>query len=281
MFTQNATPSLADIAAVTDGNKNNNGFGDGMMGGWWVLIIILALFGGFGNGNWGNGGNRNSSDIVVVPYGGGIGGMGYGYGFENAALQRGFDNQSVIQKLDGINSGICSLGYDQLAQMNGINNTVQQTGWNLSNAIRDGQISQLQSFNALSTQLAECCCENRQGQADIKYAMATDTCALKTQMNENTRDIIDNQNLNARMLNDTVRQGFTDLAMQQKDQYIAELERKLNACDRDSALQGMAGHIINQIRPTAIPSYDVPNPWCCNTGYNDGGCRGGLNSCCA
>lgn len=205
--------------------------------------------------------------------------MGYGYGFENAALQRGFDNQSVIQKLDGINNGICSLGYDQLAQMNGINNTVQQTGWGLSNVIRDGQISQLQSFNALSTQLAECCCENRQGQADIKYAMATDTCALKTQMNENTRDIIDNQNLNARMLNDTVRQSFTDLAMQQKDQYIAELERKLNTRDRDSALQGMAGYIINQVRPTAIPSYNVPNPWCCNNQQRDCGC-GDLARCC-
>ena len=33
MFTQNASPSLADIAAVTDGNKNN-GFDNGMMGGW-------------------------------------------------------------------------------------------------------------------------------------------------------------------------------------------------------------------------------------------------------
>ena len=28
----NATPSLADIAAVTDGNRNNDGFGNG--NGW-------------------------------------------------------------------------------------------------------------------------------------------------------------------------------------------------------------------------------------------------------
>ena len=44
----NATPSLADIAAVTDGNRNNDGFGNG--NGWWVLIILFAIFGGWGNG---------------------------------------------------------------------------------------------------------------------------------------------------------------------------------------------------------------------------------------
>ncbi len=31
-------PSLADIAAVTDGNRNNSGWGDG--NGWWVLIML-------------------------------------------------------------------------------------------------------------------------------------------------------------------------------------------------------------------------------------------------
>lgn len=279
MFTQNASPSLADIAAVTDGNRNNNGFGDGM-GGWWVLIILLALFGGFNNnGNWGNNGSRNQSDIVIVPYGGGIGGMGYGYGFENAALQRGFDNQTVISKLDGLGDGLCSLGYDQLAQMNSLGNTVQQTGWNLSNAIRDGQVASMQQFNALTTQIGNCCCEQRQGLADLKYTMAADTCAIKGEIKDSTRDIIDNANANARMLNDTVRQGFTDLAMQQKDQYIAELERKLNNCDRDSALMAMGQYVVNQVRPTPQPSYNVPNPFCCNTNNNNNCCGNNLGCC--
>ena len=37
------SPSIADIAAVTDGNRNSGGWGDG--NGWWVLIILFALFG--------------------------------------------------------------------------------------------------------------------------------------------------------------------------------------------------------------------------------------------
>lgn len=43
MFNSNG-PSLADIAAVT-GNRNNDGFGEG--NGWWILIILFAIFGGY------------------------------------------------------------------------------------------------------------------------------------------------------------------------------------------------------------------------------------------
>lgn len=50
-------PSLADIAAVTDGNRNNSGWGDG--NGWWVLIILFALFGWGGNGGFGRNGRRD------------------------------------------------------------------------------------------------------------------------------------------------------------------------------------------------------------------------------
>lgn len=58
MFNGNS-PSLADIAAVTGNNKD--GWGDG--NGWWVLIILFAIFGGWGNGfggGYGNGGDRAS-----------------------------------------------------------------------------------------------------------------------------------------------------------------------------------------------------------------------------
>lgn len=49
MFNMGSAPSLADIAAVT---KDGNGDGWGNGNGWWVLIILFAIFGGWGNG-WG------------------------------------------------------------------------------------------------------------------------------------------------------------------------------------------------------------------------------------
>lgn len=247
----NASPSLADIAAVTDGNRNNDGFGNGA-GGWWVLIILLALFGGFGN-NWGNRGNSNNGceNTVYVPYP--AGGFGGGWGaFDAASMQRGFDNSSVIQKLDGINAGICSLGYDQLNQMNGINNTIQQTGWNL-----------YQGINGLSRQMSDCCCDLRAGLKDVQYTMATDTCAIKNEVHQTGDNIINAINWGNRNLSDTIRDGFANLERQNDQRYIAELERKLNNCDRDAALQGTASYIINAVNPRSNPAYIVPNP---NTG---------------
>lgn len=85
MFNMGSAPSLADIAAVT---KDGNGDGWGNGNGWWVLIILFAIFGGWGNG-WGGQG-RNGEGCAT-----------------NGDLQRGFDTQSILNKLSGIDNGIC------------------------------------------------------------------------------------------------------------------------------------------------------------------------------
>ena len=48
--------SLADIAAATGNDRNN----DGMFGGdgaWWLIVLFLFAFCGWGNNGWGNNGN--------------------------------------------------------------------------------------------------------------------------------------------------------------------------------------------------------------------------------
>lgn len=52
--------SLADIAAATGNGRNN----DGMFGGdgaWWLIVLFLFVFCGWGNNGWGN--NGNAADI--------------------------------------------------------------------------------------------------------------------------------------------------------------------------------------------------------------------------
>lgn len=304
MYGGGAAPSLADIAAVTRDGNNNDGFGNG--NGWWVLIILFAIFGGWGNG-WGNNGNNGGCEkettIVNMPPMGMYGGYGMGgFGFSEAALQRGFDTQTIINKLDGINSGICSLGYDQLAQMNGINSNIMQTGFGLSNAItnstftlsnaiNDNTVAGMQNANALSRQMADCCCENRAAIAQVRYDMATDTCALKTQVHETGDAIIQNQNQNFQQLNNTIRDGFCALEMREMQRENQALRDKLNACDRDSALLAQSNYLVNTLRPTAQPAFITRNP---NTGaiwpqggcaipvrVQDGcGCNSGCGTCC-
>ena len=307
MFGGGASPSLADIAAVT---KNNDGNNDGFGGnnGWWILIILFAIFGGWGNnGGYGRGNGSGESTTIIMPPMGGYGyGGGSGMGFTDAAIQRGFDNQTVIQKLDGLNAGVCSLGYDQLAQMNGINTNIMQRGFEtqqainqlgvavmqdtfgLQQAINQNGVNNMMNTNSLSRQLDNCCCENRAALADIKYTMATDACALNTNVHQTGDAILNNQNQGFQMLNQTIKDGFCKLEMSQKDQRIAELEAQLNKCDRDSALQGMSSYIINNLNPPPRPAWVVDNPNGCNgpirvqvQSTNDNcGCANAFSTCC-
>lgn len=121
MFASNSL-SAADVAAVTGGNRNN-GFGDG--DGWWIILLAL-LFGWGRNGAFGGGyGNGNGGCCAPATC---------------AELQAGFNNQSVNTMLNGINSGICSLGYDVASQINGVNTNIMQNGYNTANAITQAQL---------------------------------------------------------------------------------------------------------------------------------------------
>lgn len=133
--------SLADIAAVTGNNRNNDGmWGDGA---WW--IVILLIFGwGNGFGGWGNGNG---------------GGALQGYATQ-ADIQRGFDNSAVISKLDGISNGLCdgfyAMNNSMLTGFNGINTNIMQTGYGIQQAINADTVANMQNTNALQSQLAQC-----------------------------------------------------------------------------------------------------------------------------
>lgn len=253
----NSGPSLADIAAVTDNNRNNgDGWGNG--GGWWAWIILVVLFGGFGG--WGGG----------YGLGGGYG-AGAAYAGESV-LQRAMDTQSIIQKLDGINSGICSLGYDQLNQMNGINNTILTSGFATQQAVNNNTVAGMQNTNALSRQLADCCCENRQAVADLKYTMATDTCAVTSAIERAAQNIMQNDNANYRQLHDEqVALQIQNLKERNAEQasLIQSLNLAASQANQNQFFQGQLENLYNRLNPCAQPAYVVPNPNCCypNNGW--------------
>ena len=230
--------SLADIAAVTGNNRDNDGmWGNGA---WWIVILLIFGWGGFGGNGWG--------------------GNGYGNGYTDAAIQRGFDNQAVLSKLDGINNGICSLGYDQLAQMNGINTNILQTGFGIQQAINADTVSGMQNTNAIQSTLtnmaaqnASCCCETQRqierGFADTNYNMATQACQTRQAIADSTRSILDY----------LCQDKIATLQAENNDLRRAASQDRQNAL-LTTAMTAQTNQIINAVNPTAIPAYVVPNP---------------------
>ena len=97
-MSMNSEYSLSDIAAAS-GNRQN----DGMFGGngaWWIIILFLFVFCGWG-GNWG-GGNRTG---------------GQGTAMDGYVLTSDFAN--IERKIDGVNSGLCDGFYAQAQLING------------------------------------------------------------------------------------------------------------------------------------------------------------------
>lgn len=155
----NSTPFTMPVQPAYSGNGNGgmNGWG----GDWiWILVVFALLF-GWGNNGWGGNGGGNGG---AAPY-------MVGSTYTDAAIQRGFDNQAVISKLDGINSGICDGFYavntsilnaqsgiqNSLCQgFNSVNTNIMQGNFGLQNAINSSAVANMQGQNAIQTQLSQC-----------------------------------------------------------------------------------------------------------------------------
>ena len=253
MFSSNCNTASVPLVANIDGNNGNN-WNDGS---WlWFLIVVFAIFGGWGNGF------------------GGFGGANGGVGSE---IQRGFDNQAVVSKLDGISTGLCdgfyAMNNSMLTGFNGINTNIMQTGYGIQQAVNADTVANMQNTNALQSQLANCCCETREAIQGVNYNMATNTCALQNTMNNNTRDIIDSQQAGFRSILDYLCQDkIATLTAENNDLRRAASQDRQNAL-LTAAMSTQTNQIINAVNPAPIPAYTVPNPnayyGCgCNTGCN-------------
>ena len=160
--------SLADIAAATGNNGNNNGMGWG--GDWSAWIIIFLIFAAFGWGGNGNGlfggGSRGAADNYVLAS---------DFSMLSRQMSDGFASQE--RKLDSISNGLCDGFYAQAQLANGINMNV------------------MQGNNALASQIADCCCsverQIERGFADTNYNLATQNCATLSAIDKVGDRIID------------------------------------------------------------------------------------------
>lgn len=283
MFNSNGGYSLADIAAATGGR--NDGYGEGFIdnGAWWIIIMFLFVFCGWGNGGFGSFGGNGAGlqgaltradlcqDMNFSQMENGIRGIQQGLcdGFyaQNTNLLNGFAGvqNSLTNGFAGVDNAICTLGYQNQTGINSVNVAGMQNTNALQQSINANTVAGMQNTNAIQSQLAQCCCDNRAGQKDIEYRMATDTCAIQNTVQNTTRDIIDNNNANTR--------SILDFLVQDK---ISTLESENQSLRLAASQSAQNTYLVNQLRPCPVPAYVTCNPWASNygVGYNSCGCAG-------
>ena len=187
------------------GNQNGGGMGFG--GDWGSLITLFLLFGMFGGGFGG--------------FGGGYGGFG-GYDFPwlltgqqgiNNNTNAGFRDAQISDGITSVRDGISGLstqlcgccGDMQMSLANGfsgVNASINGAQNALAQQLYTNQLADLErSFAAqtantagltnLSTQLAQCCCDNRAATQDVKFTIAQEECATRANSTANTQAILD------------------------------------------------------------------------------------------
>lgn len=218
-----------EITPMGCGNGYNNGLGD-----WsWIigLALVGGLFGGWGNGGFGFGGNRD----FFGGYGAPATQADLANGFAQNALQRGIDDiilgQAQMQNF--INQGFSGLNATVTGGFAGVNNAVCTLGY-----------QQAQLVNGLSRELADCCCATQRAIDSVKLENERNTCSIINASNANTRAVLD------------FLSGEKIAALQAEN---AGLKAQISN-DKQSA------YLISQLRePCPIPAYYVPNPNCCYT----------------
>lgn len=243
--------SFAEGYAIgRDSNDNNNGF----FGGDWGWIIILALLFGWG----GNG------------FGGGFGGGCGSHCATQADLAAGFNNSAVLSSLNDIklgqqqainynNQGFAGLNAALNAGFAGVDNAVCTLGYNTQ-----------AGFNALSREIASCCCDVSRAIDGVNYNMAKNTCDLQNAMCTNTRDIIDSQ-----------REGTTAILNFLTNEKIESLRAENTSLKAKLSNEHQTADIVSALAPKApIPAYPVFPAT--SFAYPSGvsfGCGGNNNNC--
>lgn len=130
-------------------------------------------------------------------------------------------------------------------------------------------IYSLAGQTALATQLASCCCENKQLIGDLKYTIATEDCATRQAIADNARAIVDNCNANFRSMMDYFTQDkIATLTAENQSLKFAASQDRQNAL-LTTAMNAQTDTILNRVNPRPIPAYQVANP---NVGVNCCGC---------
>lgn len=273
------------VAAMMNNNRGNNGWGD--CGAWWIIVLILFGFGGWGNG-----------------FGGGFGGRGSAQGLADLGnlVNNDAGRDLIMQAIQGNATAISQLAStvhcDQNALMGAVQNLSTQL-CQLGNTVGMGQkdivTAIMQGNNALASQLCDCCCGLKAQIADFKGDIALQLCnqtntianainGVNVGMERGFSSVAYETQRQTCDLMKAMNDGFARIEYREQQREIQALRDERTQYQMSALLQQQSQNIINTVRPCPSPAYITCNPWGCNgqfvgNGYPYGGCCGNNNNC--
>ena len=254
------------VAAMMNNYRGGNGgWGDGSA--WWIIILLIFGWGGFGNG-----------------FGGGFGGRGSAQGLADLGnlVNNDAGRELLMSAIQGNGTAISQLASTVHCDVNAlqgaianVSQSICQLGNQMNMNTNSILTTMLQGNNALASQLAECCCENRlaicqqtnalqgainfvnssveRGFAATNFETERQTCAIKGAIADSTAQIL---------------AGQRSAEMREMQRELQALRDERTQYQMSALLQQQSQNLINTIRPCPVPSYPVCNPWGCQgNGY--------------
>ena len=282
------------------GNNNGSAFGNDWS---WILILFLFCFmgnGWGGNGFGGNGNNgafpwllasnTNSDNLMAAGFNqaataGTLSGIQSsitgGFGDVQTAMCNGFSgvNQALCSGFSGVNKNV----QNGFAQAEIADNARQMA--NMQQAFA-AQTAATGAISGLSSQLAECCCENRLATQALQAVVQSENCADREALNTGIRDLLANQTAGTQRILDKLCDQELAAERRENDQLRQQLNMaNLAASQTAQTAQLLADNarqtqqIENYVRPQVNPCYVVANPYAGynNCGYGCGNGVGGFN----
>ena len=249
------------LVTPTNGYMGGNGMGFDGNNGWWIILLFILLAGG----NWNNGG-----------YGGGYAPF---IAHEGASVQRGFDQAAIMSGVGDVNAGIFGIQNSLCNGFASVNQGVANGFAQAEIAENARQMANMNQMFGLSTQFANCCCENRLGLANLNATVLSENCADRAALSDGIRDIITNQTSNTQRILDQMCADKIDA----KNEKIADLERQLTMANLAASQTAQTAQILadnnrqtvaleQYLNPAPIPAYVVQNPNCCTNSGCGCGC---------
>ena len=197
-------------------------------------------------------------------------------------INGGFRDQMINDNITSIRDGITGISTQLCDGFAGVNATVSNGFAQAEIAENSRQMANMNQMFGIQSSLQNCCCENRQNIADLKYTIATEECATRSANTANTQAILDKL---CQLELDNVK-----TQLDAKNDRISELQTQLNMANLAASqtaqnafiAQGLNDEVdalynrLNNCPVPTTPVYGRTPIFTCG-GNNGCGCQGFYN----